>query len=375
MSNQAERIRAFKLSQHARLQKQDEEEQWISSEELCTEGSSDEETHVSHTCKSSHRKQKRNPRTEKRGISPLAQPPKPTETDSTSTYQRDSKYLLPDMQSSQNISEKQSTSGMDQLEMCKTKAETSDLKLVDTKVEDLDLGGSSSTSGSSSKVQTTTPHNTSQSSEDTDEDPDLENLIQWRPKRGSIKLPEFPEGYTEECSVEHIIFETSSFFNEMSTKMKALKKEQKRAPKSKFALFSDIEDEDCEIVSLVSSDERKSNYPILRNLMGRICKLDEKLIENEEMFQTLKEERRSVQEEMCSIILSSEVSQSHSKNSQLFLQLCSFEDFTPEKNDRDENDKVKSSDQQAKNKKKNERYDKNFITRNIEVRHRFVMCY
>lgn len=78
---------------------------------------------------------------------------------------------------------------------------------------------------------------------------------------------------------------------------------------------------------------------------------------------------------MCSIILSSEVSPTHSKNSQLFLQLCSFEDSAPEKNGKDEDDKVKSSDQQAKNKKKSERCDKNFITRNIEVKRHFIMNY
>lgn len=72
--------------------------------------------------------------------------------------------------------------------------------MVDTKVEDLDLGSSSTSGSSSSKSHTTTAHNTSQGSEDTDEDPDIEKLIQWRPKRGSIKLPEFPEGMPVEVT-------------------------------------------------------------------------------------------------------------------------------------------------------------------------------
>jgi len=168
----------------------DEEEQWISSEELCTEGSSDEETHTT-SVKTSHRKPKRNAKTEKRGISPLAQPPKTTETESTSTYQRDSKYLSPETHSSDQGTEERSTSGTDQPETLKVKTETAG---IDAKVEKLDLGASSSQAHSSKYEET------KEDSVESDIDLEIEKMIQWRPKRGSIKLPEFPEGMPVEVT-------------------------------------------------------------------------------------------------------------------------------------------------------------------------------
>lgn len=56
---------------------------------------------------------------------------------------------------------------------------------INSKVEDLDLASSSK----------------KESSECSDDDDiDLEQMIQWRPKRGSIKLPEFPEGMIVEVA-------------------------------------------------------------------------------------------------------------------------------------------------------------------------------
>uniref|UniRef100_A0A1Y1MST8 Uncharacterized protein n=1 Tax=Photinus pyralis TaxID=7054 RepID=A0A1Y1MST8_PHOPY len=146
MTSQAERIKAFKLAQHARLRKQDEEEQWISSEELCTEGSSDEESHASTT---SHRKMKRN-KPQKRGISPLAQLPK---KESTSSNLQESKYLFPE------------------------------------RVQSIDKANS----------QKSVDSKNSESEESIDES-EMEKMIQWRPKRGSIKLPDFPEGISLEVT-------------------------------------------------------------------------------------------------------------------------------------------------------------------------------
>lgn len=153
MTSQAERIKAFKLAQHARLQKQDDEEQWISSEELCTEGSSDEETHTNTI---GYRHRKRNSKVQNRGISPLAQPSKKDEPSIPGL--NDTNYLLPEIPTSKSTIERKNQSketnrfGKNLIDFSETNSE-----------ESLDAS-------------------------------DTETMIQWRPKRGSIKLPNCSEG-------------------------------------------------------------------------------------------------------------------------------------------------------------------------------------
>ena len=164
MTSQAERIKAFKLAQHARLRKQDDEEQWISSEELCTEGSSDEESNTS----TSHRKLKRN-KPQKRGISPLAQLPK---KESSSSLLQESNYLLPEPQLSNQCMETNEQFHSNKLD-----------KSSQDKSKPSCLGDSKNSD-----------------SDDSIDGSEIEKMIQWRPKRGSIKLPDFPEGIPVEVT-------------------------------------------------------------------------------------------------------------------------------------------------------------------------------
>ncbi|KAK4885414.1 hypothetical protein RN001_001685 [Aquatica leii] len=268
MTSQAERIKAFKLAQHARLQKQDDEEQWISSEELCTEGSSDEETHTNTI---GYRHRKRNSKAQNRGISPLAQPSKKDEPSIPGL--NDTNYLLPEIPTSKSTIERKNQSkemnrfGKNLIDFSETNSE-----------ESLDAS-------------------------------DTETMMQWRPKRGSIKLPN-----------SHSLFEMSALFTEMNLTVRNLKLKR---TKCNAALFPDIDEN--EEIRVCASTKYKNNFNI-SSLLEDVNELDDLISEKSFMLEKVTAERKVIQTEMCfTIVNDSDSSVSMSKNLQTFLDLCHFE--------------------------------------------------
>ncbi|XP_031328968.1 uncharacterized protein LOC116171519 isoform X1 [Photinus pyralis] len=292
MTSQAERIKAFKLAQHARLRKQDEEEQWISSEELCTEGSSDEESHASTT---SHRKMKRN-KPQKRGISPLAQLPK---KESTSSNLQESKYLFPERVQSVDKANSQ--------------------KSVDSK--------------------------NSESEESIDES-EMEKMIQWRPKRGSIKLPDFPEETTQ----DHLSKMDYGLYTEMSIVVRRLN-QRPLTQKCHLVSHETIAEE-----YLPKQPIQDTSSATVSTLSANMFQLDSKINEKDLLYQKVKGQRKVAQNEMCMLIFNDNEPR---RDTQKFLELCHFDV-------KRQTTEIEDS-KECRPKIRAKTYRKSFLIRNIHV--------
>ncbi|KAF5304908.1 hypothetical protein FQR65_LT00792 [Abscondita terminalis] len=286
---------------------QDDEEQWISSEELCTEGSSDEETRAQTT---GQRRLKKNTKPQKRGISPLAQSSKKDETISPDV--NDSNYLLPEIPVSKNATE--------------PKNQSKSIKPVEVNLP-----------------------NSSNDSEESLDASEIETMIQWRPKRGSIKLPELCEGIpaVELTSVdslhkteEHSLFEMNAFFMEMNLTIRNLKLKH---TKYESILFPELDvNEDINLRTFTNIKKNEN----ISSMIDSVNELDDLISEKSFTLEKATEERKAIQQELYNMIMNQFNSKSVlNKSMQTFLELCRFEinsdaDDKDEENSTTETDKV-----------------------------------
>ncbi|KAF5275379.1 hypothetical protein FQA39_LY06836 [Lamprigera yunnana] len=149
---------------------------------------------------------------------------------------------------------------------------------------------------------------------------ETEKMIQWRPKRGSIKLPELPEGPPK--TEEHTLFEINRFYNEMSLTIRNLKlKRTKFEP----VLFPGINgNKEPPQIQLIKKSRKKRNVSAL---LVSVDELDTLISEQSETLEKEKIERKVLQNEMCDMIFNDTevVAPSMNKSLQHFLELCHFE--------------------------------------------------
>lgn len=350
MSSQAEKIKQFKHAQHHRLHKVDDED-YISSEELCTEGSSDEDVHI---------KSKLKNRKKKACISPLALP---------------NKAHLSQRRFSNPLPERKPLSGSS-----KTVRFLPDITASEASAEDaskelehpMELLEKVKISQPESGVKSKNLEKTKSLEESIRKNIEMDKADFWRPKRGSISLPITHE---DGNFARKLMYEINDFYIDMLNDLRVIKGEPKITAETKLLikykpdqdnLQQEPSEADTKLTS--TSDESfaiwKEDPEVIRQL-SVISSLDEQILSSTSLLKDVVEERQVVEDEMCSLL-----SDSGTKESVLFLELCQFaksehEDYE-EANDPIE--PVSNTKQDNSQKQHNQdKYEKDFVRKNIEL--------